>query len=512
MDTNIDNYSDEELLEIIGLDGITDKKVIKNKINDIISRLQKRDNNNFLEFFKNVKNRLLNENDDEKDPNQADIWLANQFLPPTNSNVKNRLTNRSDQFEVLESPHIPIMHRKNLGIQNSIPLEVAQDTLNPNLRQKESRIIMIDSKDRPIIIPFSSNPLSPSSSTNFTCNLSMSLQNVISMRVTSVFIPKTFYVIDKFKGNNFFDICGTSIIIPDGNYSLDNLINTLNSLTSMHGISFERINSMNIKDSKGDRLQIKYTGGNNVIITFFDKSLIVDSSSCIQNNNYYTTSLGYYLGFRYDVLEGNKNCSIKIPNRWQILFETNDIYSAQTVPNIIGPRYFNICVDDFQNNQSTSSYVNIKNIDNKLSLPSYVNKLNKDNQRDSSFNCFTSETTQEIIKQFVPTFPRKLTQNQLYSVNSIILNRQKANNRQETFNSQHILATINIPPDLLYNENITSISLNNISKDSTLIREYFGPVNIQRLKISLYDNYGFLVNLNGHEWNFTLQVQQLYQY
>ena len=193
MDTNIDNYSDEELLEIIGLDGITDKKVIKNKINDIISRLQKRDNNNFLEFFKNVKNRLLNENDDEKDPNQADIWLANQFLPPTNSNVKDRLTNRSDQFELLESPHIPIMHRKNLGIQNSIPLEVAQDTLNPNLRQKESRIIMIDSKDRPIIIPFSSNPLSPSSSKigssqTFQINCNCSFVKEVPSGATALFI------------------------------------------------------------------------------------------------------------------------------------------------------------------------------------------------------------------------------------------------------------------------------------------------------------------------------------
>ena len=96
MDTNIDNYSNEELLEIIGLDGITHKKVIEYKINDIISRLHKRDNNNFLEFFKNVKDRFLNENKEEEDPEQAEIWLQNQFLPPTNENVKNRLTNRSN--------------------------------------------------------------------------------------------------------------------------------------------------------------------------------------------------------------------------------------------------------------------------------------------------------------------------------------------------------------------------------------------------------------------------------
>ena len=123
-----------------------------------------------------------------------------------------------------------------------------------------------------------------------------------------------------------------------------------------------------------------------------------------------------------------------------------------------------------------------------------------------------STTTGQQFKQFVPRFPRKLTQNQLYSANSILLNQNKGNNRQQTLNNQHVLATINIPPDILHNSTNTSIILNNISKDSTHIRNYFGPVNIQRLKISLYDNYGFLVNLNNHDWNFTLHVEQLYQY
>ena len=520
MDTNIDNYSNEELLEIIGLDGITDKKVIENKINDIISRLHKRDNNNFLEFFKNVKDRFLNENKEEEDPEQAEIWLENQFLPPTNENVKNRLTNRSNQFQVLDSPHIPIMHRKNLGIQNSIPLEVAQDSLNPNLRQKETRIIMIDSKDRPNIVPFSTDPNHITSPTNFTCNLSINLTNVISMRVSSVCIPSTFTIIDEYKGNNFFDICGTRVTIPNGNYTLDGLIDILNySLSRNHfDISFEKINSNNESDPNGDRLQIINNGNNNYDISFFDK--LSDSSNCSQNNIFYTTCLAYYLGFRYHIpekfLQENINCNIKIPDIWAIrLYNKNSDhskYSALTVPDIVGPRFFNLCVDDFQNNQSSSSYVNIKHLDNRLSLPNYINRLNKDEQRDPSLNCFINTTTGQQFKQFVPRFPRKLTQNQLYSANSILLNQNKGNNRQQTLNNQHVLATINIPPDILHNSTNTSIILNNISKDSTHIRNYFGPVNIQRLKISLYDNYGFLVNLNNHDWNFTLHVEQLYQY
>ena len=57
---------------------------------------------------------------------------------------------------------------------------------------------------------------------------------------------------------------------------------------------------------------------------------------------------------------------------------------------------------------------------------------------------------------------------------------------------------------------------NSISRDSfdsdINERNYFGPVSIQRLKISLVDYLGNLVNLNGHDWSFTLKVEELYEY
>ena len=43
-------------------------------------------------------------------------------------------------------------------------------------------------------------------------------------------------------------------------------------------------------------------------------------------------------------------------------------------------------------------------------------------------------------------------------------------------------------------------------------RNYFGPVNITRLKIKLMDDRGNTVNLNGLDFNFTLIAETLYQY
>ena len=41
-------------------------------------------------------------------------------------------------------------------------------------------------------------------------------------------------------------------------------------------------------------------------------------------------------------------------------------------------------------------------------------------------------------------------------------------------------------------------------------REYFGPVDIQRLHISLYDEYGRIIDLNNMDWSLTLAFEVLY--
>ena len=42
------------------------------------------------------------------------------------------------------------------------------------------------------------------------------------------------------------------------------------------------------------------------------------------------------------------------------------------------------------------------------------------------------------------------------------------------------------------------------------MREYFGPVDIQRLHISLYDEFGRIIDLNNMDWSITLAFELLY--
>ena len=54
-----------------------------------------------------------------------------------------------------------------------------------------------------------------------------------------------------------------------------------------------------------------------------------------------------------------------------------------------------------------------------------------------------------------------------------------------------------------------------MSKDNfnliTSPRQYFGPVDIQKLQIQLLDEYGRILNLNNMDYSFCLTFQTIYE-
>jgi hypothetical protein len=43
-------------------------------------------------------------------------------------------------------------------------------------------------------------------------------------------------------------------------------------------------------------------------------------------------------------------------------------------------------------------------------------------------------------------------------------------------------------------------------------RDYFGPIHLQKMNIRLLDKYGDVVDLNGLNFSFTLELQVLYDF
>jgi hypothetical protein len=185
----------------------------------------------------------------------------------------------------------------------------------------------------------------------------------------------------------------------------------------------------------------------------------------------------------------------------------NKYYSISSVPlNLSATKYVYLCLNDYQNNRGSGSIIRISDPITKIyPLPEYVNKLtnypqdklNNDLDINSDIFCDTISKT----KVYVPSYPRKITQNQLYSLNAILQDNRKTRTNINDNYITDVIATIPVDPS---EESILSFT-------DHQPRFYFGPVRIEKLEIKLKDDNGNFINLNGTDWGFSIIVEQLYQ-
>jgi len=71
----------------------------------------------------------------------------------------------------------------------------------------------------------------------------------------------------------------------------------------------------------------------------------------------------------------------------------------------------------------------------------------------------------------------------------------------DSINSRNILSRIDLPN--IKNEDGFGSQINRT-------RNYFGPVNIEKMHVNLMDEYGRTVNLNNMDWSFTLMFECMY--
>tara|TARA_B100001057_G_scaffold242023_6_gene242411 strand:+ start:14234 stop:15877 length:1644 start_codon:yes stop_codon:yes gene_type:complete len=543
IDTNINNYSKEEILEILGLSkNESDIDVIQKKLDEVIKKFKAEGNSKLLKFFKEAKEakNFFSEEEEAEEEAEANMWLREQFLKQKNMSQMKRRGERERQIGFFENTSQPLMLRNNLQINNTIPLDVGQGNLNPTFKQKIVRTVIINSAFRNNTFPFKNNTKNESSATNFTCSLSVPLRKVLKMTLNSVFIPTTFNVFDDNICNTVFWVKNKDngqgsgqpqiVRIQNGTYNIHQLKDELEQALSPHP-------PINVELSDNKK-KIKFTSVSGYQFDFLppDGYNSLDGHNCsgsninLANINY-NNCLGNYLGFRllsHEISGLEQEIPGKMPTTFKKNLENNDDLEAEVTPNLHGSNYFNLIIDDFNNNHPTNRLVTIGNNDDRLSLPTYYNKIvnNSQSQIDNGIqgiqgiqgvDCCSSDK----ITRVLPSKPRVLTQNQLFSINNILENRATRTTRfNESNSSNNVLATIQLP-DIFESigtsgeaylkqlKNVISIS----NFDSDMVeRSYFGPVLIQRLRVSLVDYLGNLVNLNGHNWSFTLKVEELYEY
>ena len=442
MDYNTDNYSITELYELISLDAeqeITTES-IHNATDKLIKYYNERNDEELKNFFIKIKKILLD-----------DIYVSN-------------------------NEETILIKEEKIG--NDITLQDIKS--NPNFNNIIERMVNIDSTFRSNSFPQNSDEFRYNelgnvettiySNTNFTCNLTEKLNNVLSITLHSVQIPYSWYNITRF--NNIIKVDDTTITVPPGNYSITELLAKINELFTSNSLSI----TMDYNIDNSYKINITQDTSNNIIFYELSESFINSKS----NHN-----LGWSLGFRNAIY--------------------NDLdFTAEALVDINGPKYFNLSVDEFKSNISNRGVVSMETSENKLSLPSYFSNdlLLADTPEENDRLIPQYSNIREINNVLVS---KNITKAQETTINEIIKSRNETTKTKLIIpKNDNVFALIHYSVGD-YGKFITLESRLEINK-----RVYLGPINIDKLKIVLTDDIGNIVDLNGLDWSFSFIAEHLY--
>ncbi len=215
---DIDDYTDNEILDIAEIPQDSSSEIINQKFTLLIRKYLNGKDYKLAQFFHDAKEKVLKnlmkkddnrDNRDTDDEVEAEKWLSNLYRDPVNENQKSKITDRRHITSIFDDNVRQVMSQKQLGINNNHPVNFIQDSLNPTLRQVIKHYITINSTQRYNSIPFENNFSSNSTSANFTINLNNPVNNIVSMKVESFNIPNSIYTFDPLYGNNVMMILTT---------------------------------------------------------------------------------------------------------------------------------------------------------------------------------------------------------------------------------------------------------------------------------------------------------------
>jgi hypothetical protein len=540
LDLDVDNYTTKDLLDILNLNNYDDTTDDMNNT-DILQNITREDviiatqnyidkfsNENNAElsyFFKQIQGKLLDIIDRDNNNNgKVDENIQNSIRNDNQNEITNgpiNFSRYSDQPNKLHqgtNSH-SVINPETQNVVNTFSPSEVRGNINPLLKNTYSCFINIDSKYR----QFTNNS---NSETKFTLDLSAPLKNLLSLQLYSYQIPISWYVINSNIGNTCFWIedpftnTVVSVSIEPGNYTPDSLIKELNTKIIAAGFRNFPLTPFTYEIGKG-KIILKLFGGiysnlgvdiftisttTKIIFFDFEHKLLCNIPTCgLKLPAYINNTLGWILGFRtaFEIVDISEN----VP---------------QSLLDINGPRYLILVIDDFKQNHINNNLISITEYENNLKLPSYYNH-NHDLPRlcltPNSNSNFISNITNEDIKSklnitrshtpnILPSAPRILTQSQIYTVNQIINNNKKSGTYYpKAPTNSDVFAIIPIKNGV-FSTIITEFSGSLQSNQ----RMYFGPTDVSRLEISLYDDTGNIIDLNGVPWSFTMQATCLYQY
>lgn len=246
---DIHSYTDQECFELLNLNNPSDRE-LEMKILQFMDKYEQK-SKRLYHFFESMYDRFFLESESESEDAvegfeyDMKIVQANdtsklneQAKDPNLDAIAKTLgnTNEKASSKVIGNATTTI----STVTTHNVDYIADPKKLNPVERKTIFKMISIDSQ-------FREDP-GNTSATNFTMNLSESIDNVISMKLYSVQIPYTWYTINETFGSNFFYIKGNSpginngdhdvkVEIRSGTYTGDDIVTAINNqFTFLKGV------------------------------------------------------------------------------------------------------------------------------------------------------------------------------------------------------------------------------------------------------------------------------------
>ena len=425
---DVSNYTCSELIELLSIPKDYNESILISAKKNLQNKLVKIDNpdfgkiNEILLFLDNAHNRLVQE-------------LQNKNLTGTYNDEKNNVSFIGDHVIINNNNEIEGKNANTWDGKNVDTNVFPPGYLNPINIKTIKRAINIDTRFRPDYFL--------TKSTDFTLTLPERINKVVSMRLSSIEVPMSFYALSESLQNTTMKITRDSkeyiIKIPPGNYE-DRWVDSTQAAYIEYAINFA-LKRVQLQDPATGI--IKYTidpvNGRSVFAYEtntptnlpFKINFNVDNEGRIDNSIPLMFRLGWQLGFRSGEYQGETYPSGT---------HGNNAFISEGVCFINGPQYVYVSINDYNN---------------------------------SSNNFFRAAFSESIL-------------------------------------SPHILGRLNITSALQSNKVYKSGQDDNYNDSLNRTREYFGPVDIQRLTIQLLDEFGRVIDLNNMDWSFVLSFICLY--
>ena len=385
MDLNIENYSLDEICNILNID----VKVAGLSQDLVYAKLQTK------------INQLRSTENSEISENKAQLV---DFFYQCYIKVTGLLEKKQKNTLIVQDDHNIIKHNEAKK-EEYYQVNVKSGTINPLTIKTLKKVLNIDTRFR--------DNYESSSSTDFVINLPNAFKKVLSLQVVNYQLPYTIYSISKKTGSNSFYIDSSLIEIMDGGYDENSLVQEINSkLPSDISLSYNSLSAKFI-----------FTSGANFSLNFDYIENATMNYNLATNIDKNQLTLGWIMGFR-------NNKIIKNGKQTVIKYEGSNTYiSEYCYDGGLSNKYYLLSVNDYQNNHNNA----------------FVSAFKYQTLTDNNILCKMTNSKEDGTKTIL--YPKRI---------------------------------------------------------------YFGPTNINKLHIKIYDEYGRILDVNNGDLSIEIECEILY--